>query len=80
MEDIIRDPVKSQRIADNAVRTMRGRYLTPASVTCYWRRVLAEYASLQQFVPTVGDGVDFQSFAMTFEGALARVVGVLTKC
>ncbi|KAL8284141.1 hypothetical protein RQP46_004890 [Phenoliferia psychrophenolica] len=67
MEDIIRDPVKSQRIADNAVRTMRGRYLTPASVTCYWRRVLAEYASLQQFVPTAGDGVDFQSFAMTFE-------------
>ena len=25
MEEVIRDPVKSQRIADNAVRMMRGR-------------------------------------------------------
>lgn len=40
----------------------------PYFVRCYWRRVLAEYASLQQFKPTIGDGVDYQSFDMIGTG------------
>ncbi|KAI5481532.1 hypothetical protein MNV49_004289 [Pseudohyphozyma bogoriensis] len=64
MDELIANPVKSQKIAANAIKTMRGRYLTPASITCYWRRVLAEYASLQQFTPTMGDGTDFESMIL----------------
>lgn len=44
MDRLIGDDEYAQRIAENAVRSMRDRYLTPASITCYWRRVLAEYA------------------------------------
>ncbi|KAM0755593.1 hypothetical protein T439DRAFT_320292 [Meredithblackwellia eburnea MCA 4105] len=64
MDSLLRDQKRAQKIASNALRTMRDRYLTPASVACYWRRVLAEYASLQQFQPTIGDGVDYPSFLM----------------
>ncbi len=68
MEDILKDDALAQRIADNAVRTLRGRYLTPAATTCYWRRALVEYASIQQFEPAVGGGVDYESFAMVEQG------------
>ncbi|GAA5856217.1 hypothetical protein JCM8547_000826 [Rhodosporidiobolus lusitaniae] len=61
MEKLIADPEEAERIAENAVRTMRDRYMTPASVACYWRRILTEYATLQQFKPTPG-GIDFESF------------------
>jgi len=68
MEDLLKDDQLAQRIADNAVRTLRSRYLTPAATTCYWRRALAEYASIQQFIPTIGKGVDYESFAMVEQG------------
>lgn len=68
MEDLLKNDKLAQRIADNAVRTLRGRYLTPAATTCYWRRALVEYASIQQFTPTRGEGVDYESFAMIEQG------------
>lgn len=34
MEDLISDPVKSQRIANNAVRTMRGRLVLSLTLLC----------------------------------------------
>lgn len=65
MDKLLRgDQAQAQRIADNAVRTMRDRYLTPAATACYWRRALVEYASLQQFTPEIGGGVDYESFAL----------------
>ena len=36
----------AQRIADNNVKTFRERYLTPAAETCYWRRLIQEWATV----------------------------------
>ncbi|KAK4502783.1 hypothetical protein PRZ48_006209 [Zasmidium cellare] len=41
----------SQRIADNARRTFRERYLTPAAEACYWRAMIRGWASVQGFTP-----------------------------
>lgn len=38
-------------IADNAKRTFRHRYLTPAAETCYWRALIRGWASVQAFTP-----------------------------
>ncbi|BGP36595.1 hypothetical protein JCM10449v2_000496 [Rhodotorula kratochvilovae] len=60
------DEGHAEEVAQNAVRALRDRYLTPASTACYWRRVLAEYAALQRFKPTRG-GIDFESFILARE-------------
>ncbi|KAK4055283.1 hypothetical protein OIV83_000566 [Microbotryomycetes sp. JL201] len=67
MDELISDQARAQQIADNAVRTLRDRYLTPASVTCYWRRLLAEYATTMRFKASIGDGVDYESFMLVNE-------------
>ena len=46
LEDLIANPAKAKMIADNSVRTLRDRYLTPAAETCYWRRLIQGYASV----------------------------------
>ena len=46
MQELIADPAKAKRIADNSVRTLRDRYLTPAAEACYWRRLIEGYASV----------------------------------
>ena len=46
MQDLITDPAKAKKIADNSVRTLRDRYLTPAAEACYWRRLIQGYASV----------------------------------
>ena len=46
LQDLIADPVKAKTIADNSVRTLRDRYLTPAAEACYWRRLIQGYASV----------------------------------
>lgn len=40
-----------QKIADNARRTFRERYLTPAAEACYWRALIRGWASVQGFTP-----------------------------
>ncbi|KAF2164653.1 hypothetical protein M409DRAFT_25047 [Zasmidium cellare ATCC 36951] len=42
---------ESQKIADNARRTFRERYLTPAAEACYWRAMIRGWASVQGFTP-----------------------------
>lgn len=42
---------RTQRIADNARRTFRERYLTPAAEACYWRALIRGWASMQGFTP-----------------------------
>lgn len=37
MDELLNDLEKTQRIADNNVKTFRERYLTPAAEACYWR-------------------------------------------
>lgn len=46
LQDLIADPAKAKKIADNSVRTLRDRYLTPAAEACYWRRLIQGYASV----------------------------------
>ncbi|ORY00907.1 glycosyl transferase family 90-domain-containing protein [Clohesyomyces aquaticus] len=42
---------EAEEIARNSYETFARRYLTPAAVTCYWRRLLWSWASVQGFEP-----------------------------
>ncbi|KAK4702676.1 hypothetical protein P7C70_g3546, partial [Phenoliferia sp. Uapishka_3] len=64
MEFLEGNPERAKLIAENARRTLAGRYLTPASTACYWRRMLVEYAKTQKFKPQIGDGKDYESFML----------------
>lgn len=46
LQDLIANPAKAKMIADNSVRTLRDRYLTPAAEACYWRQLIQGYASV----------------------------------
>ncbi|KAJ6006931.1 hypothetical protein N7451_004875 [Penicillium sp. IBT 35674x] len=50
---LIDNPQVAERIADNAVRTFRDRYLTPAAESCYWRHLVRQYASVSDFEPVL---------------------------
>jgi hypothetical protein len=50
---LIDNPQVAQRIAENAVRTFRDRYLTPAAESCYWRYLVRQYASVLDFEPVL---------------------------
>lgn len=60
MRYLLDNPEVAERIANNAVRTLRDRYLTPAAESCYWRELIRQYASVCAFEPEVwekkGDG------------------------
>ena len=54
MEKFLHPPTlqsEGQRIADNARRTFRESYLTPAAEACYWRALIRGWASVQGFTP-----------------------------
>ncbi|PYI13082.1 hypothetical protein BO99DRAFT_397476 [Aspergillus violaceofuscus CBS 115571] len=53
MEWLIDHPDAAERIADEAVRTFRDRYLTPAAEACYWRELVVQYSGVLGFVPVV---------------------------
>ncbi|KAK3708786.1 hypothetical protein LTR37_011307 [Vermiconidia calcicola] len=42
---------ETKRIADNARRTFRERYITPAAEACYWRALIRGWAEVQGFTP-----------------------------
>ena len=70
INDLIADPEKAQRIADNSVRTLRDRYLTPAAEACYWRQLIRGYGEVsfrpEFYEPNGGwRGVPFESVALT---------------
>jgi hypothetical protein len=50
MEYLLDNPQKAQAIAQASAETFRDRYLTPAAQTCYWRRLITEWANVS-FVP-----------------------------
>lgn len=60
MRYLLDNPEVAERIANNAVRTLRDRYLTPAAESCYWRELIRQYASVCAFEPDLwekkGDG------------------------
>lgn len=53
VEFLIDNPGTAERIANNAVRTFRDRYLTPAAESCYWRHLIRRYASVCDFEPVL---------------------------
>lgn len=75
IEFLIDRPETAERIADNAVRTFRDRYLTPAAESCYWRYLIRAYAAACEFQPvlyTTRDdgtrqtrGTPFESWVLT---------------
>ncbi|CAI7594111.1 unnamed protein product [Penicillium bialowiezense] len=50
---LIDNPQIAERIANNAVRTFRDRYLTPAAESCYWRQLIRQYAAACDFEPVL---------------------------
>lgn len=42
---------EAELIAKNSYETFTRRYLTPAAVTCYWRRLFWAWASVQGYDP-----------------------------
>jgi hypothetical protein len=72
---LIDNPEIAERIADNAVRTFRDRYLTPAAESCYWRYLIRQYAASCEFEPVLYNsqqngkkqarGVPFESWLLT---------------
>jgi len=49
MTDLLADPKRTRRIADNSWRDLRGKYLTPATTSCYWRELLWGYKGTMRF-------------------------------
>ncbi|CAI7653718.1 unnamed protein product [Penicillium crustosum] len=50
---LIDNPEIAERIANNAVRTFRDRYLTPAAESCYWRQLIRQYSAVCDFEPVL---------------------------
>lgn len=50
---LIDNPGVAERIAENAVKTFRDRYLTPAAESCYWRELIRRYAEVCDFEPVL---------------------------
>lgn len=50
---LIDNPQIAERIANNAVRTFRDRYLTPAAESCYWRQLIRQYSAACDFEPVL---------------------------
>jgi hypothetical protein len=53
VEHLIDNPHVAERVANNAVRTFRDRYLTPAAESCYWRYLVREYGRASGFEPVL---------------------------
>ncbi|KAL3474834.1 glycosyl transferase family 90-domain-containing protein [Aspergillus californicus] len=73
IEFLIDHPETAERIAENAARTFRDRYLTPAAESCYWRHLVRRYADACEFEPVlevvrggekVRRGVGFESWVL----------------
>lgn len=74
MRFLLDNPGTAENIANNAVRTLRDRYLTPAAESCYWRHLIRQYASVCDFEPQLFEsgrksgaktrGVPFESWIL----------------
>lgn len=61
IEFLVDHPDVAERIADNAVKTFRDRYLTPAAESCYWRELVRAYGSVSEFEPALGENKNGQT-------------------
>ncbi|EAW14241.1 DUF821 domain protein [Aspergillus clavatus NRRL 1] len=75
---LIDNPETAEQIADNAVRTFRDRYLTPAAESCYWRQLIRQYAASCDFEPVLEEltkdgtirtrGIPFETWILSGSG------------
>jgi hypothetical protein len=49
MTHLIAHPEEAQAIADESIKTLRDRYLTPAAEACYYRKMYQMWAQVQNF-------------------------------
>jgi hypothetical protein len=56
VEFLLDNPQSAERIAENSVKTLRDRYLTPAAESCYWRALVRKYGEVSQFAPILEKG------------------------
>ncbi|KAI9711988.1 MAG: hypothetical protein M1820_001696 [Bogoriella megaspora] len=54
MDALLKEPTKGRKIAENAAKTFRDRYLTPAAQACYWRRLFKTWSEIS-FEPKLYD-------------------------
>lgn len=76
MEYFLHNPKEAQVIAERNYELFSQRYLTPAAVSCYLRRMFHGWASIQGFEPQIlktipSNGVElrglpFEAFAVSF--------------
>lgn len=66
MQRLLADDRRARAIADTQWAFFRSRYLSPASATCYWRRAIQAYASVQHFT------VDLSGKETSYESWLLR--------
>jgi hypothetical protein len=52
MDALLADDARAERIADTSFKYWR-RWLAPASIDCYWRRLFQEWAKVQTWEPKV---------------------------
>ncbi|GIJ99545.1 hypothetical protein Aspvir_001679 [Aspergillus viridinutans] len=70
MDELLKNPDKAERIANNSVKTFRERYLTPAAEACYWRALWEGWAEVSANVtgdverPPVDRGLRYESFVL----------------
>ncbi|KAL4758506.1 DUF821 domain protein [Aspergillus foveolatus] len=56
VEFLLDNPQTVERIAENCVKTLRDRYLTPAAESCYWRALVRKYGEVSRFAPILEEG------------------------
>ncbi|KAH8883764.1 hypothetical protein GQ53DRAFT_798175 [Thozetella sp. PMI_491] len=74
MTEMMNSPDEAERIANRSYNVFAKRYLTPAAISCYIRRLIDRYASLQDFEVALYEknkhgklelrGVPFSSFVI----------------
>ncbi|EEP81143.1 predicted protein [Uncinocarpus reesii 1704] len=68
VEELLANPEKAKRIANNNVKIFRERYLTRAAEACYWRKLWEGWASVSQDSPISNNksepGLRFESFIL----------------
>ena len=79
MANLLDNPAKAQKIADNSVKTFRERYLTPAAEACYWRVLWRGYAkvsdpaelwALDRDGNKVKNGLRYETFLLLSSGEM----------
>ncbi|PWN44318.1 hypothetical protein IE81DRAFT_287417 [Ceraceosorus guamensis] len=65
MDALLADDAHAKRIADNSWTFFRERYVTPASATCYWRKLLWGFSKVQKYqVDLSGSETSYESWIL----------------